>query len=436
VTDPNWHSFDHDVAVIGGGPAGSAAAGALARKGRRVLVVEREVFPRFHIGESLLPLSRSAFRELGIAERVANAGFVEKHGATFAPDDDSERFRIDFASSPEVPDPVTNHVPRAEFDALLLDHAAACGAEVLQGARAHEATFEPDGVRLSFDDASGERRSVRVRYLLDASGRYGFLARRLGLRVPDPELRKVALFAHFSGTPADGVTPGDIRIITSEDLGWWWLIPLEDRMSVGRVFDAENDPRRRGESPEETLTRCIAASAFVAKALAGAERLGPARCEGDYSYSTRAYGGDRFLLLGDAGSFLDPVFSTGVELAIYSALEAVESVERALANNQGLGGRELGRFARRQRRRYRFFRRFVTAFYTRSFREMLYSANDWPRTTRAIVTALAGNDRPRLRTRLLLSWVFFGVALRERQARRSPRRADTALPAPVQTGIH
>jgi flavin-dependent dehydrogenase len=258
----------------------------------------------------------------------------------------------------------------------------------------------------------------------------------MGLRVGDPELRKVALFAHFEGTPGDAAPPGDIRIVTGDDLSWWWMIPLRGRISVGLVFDAGADPRRRGETAEDTLARRIAETPYVARALDGRPRVGPARCEGDFSYSTRAYGGERFLLLGDAGAFLDPVFSTGVDLALKGAVDGAAAVDRALAAGTTLAGAGLRAFTRRQRRRYRYFRRFVTAFYTHAFRDTLYQAGDWPRTTRAIVTALAGNDRPRLGTRLLLAWVFVGLALRERQARRPSRSARTGVPAPVQTGTH
>lgn len=251
----------------------------------------------------------------------------------------------------------------------------------------------------------------------------------------------VALFAHFDGVPREeGVTAGDIRVVTREDLGWWWLIPLSDeRMSVGLVFPAGKDPRRKGETGLETLQRCATESPVMRELLGRAQPVGEAHVEADFSYGTRAYGGDRFLLLGDAGSFLDPVFSTGVELALQSGLEAAREVTGALDEGRSLSGARLKRYEKLQRRRYSFYRRFVTNFYEPFFREMLFGAADWPRITKAIVTALAGYDRPRLRTRLLLWWVFFTVGLRARQSRNSaPAPAVTAdrVSAPVPDGTH
>ena len=200
----------------------------------------------------------------------------------------------------------------------------------------------------------------------------------------------------------------------------------ESRTSVGLVFSCENDLRRKGESLSETLERCVSESPVMRELFANAERVGEARCEADFSYGTRAYGGDRFLLLGDAGTFLDPIFSTGIELALRSGLEGAREVEGALAQNTSLKGRRLKRYERQQRHRYAFYRRFVTSFYQPVFRDMLFSAADWPRITRAIVAALAGIDRPRMRTRLLLWWVFFTIGLRVRQSRHSVDAQATA----------
>jgi len=437
----NHNSWDYDVAIVGGGPAGSAAATALARSGKSVLVLERDRFPRFHVGESLLPMSNKLFRELGLEAVVDEGGYQEKRGASFLSECGEKRYRVDFSFSDEVEFPVARHVTRSEFDERLLRNAEQCGATVIEGARAAEFRGGEDGVRVQYDDGNGERVEVKSGFLLDASGRFGFLARRMGLRVPDQELRMVALFAHFDGvTRESGVTAGDIRVVTREDLGWWWLIPLsDDRMSVGLVFPAGEDPRRKGETTLDTLVRCAGETEVMREILGSAKPVGEAHVEADFSYGTRAYGGERFLLLGDAGSFLDPVFSTGVELALQSGLEAASAVTGALNEGRTLAGRRLKRYEKLQRRRYAFYRRFVTNFYEPFFRDMLFGAADWPRITRAIVAALAGYDRPRLRTRLLLWWVFFTVGLRARQSRNSaPAPAATAsrVSAPVPDGTH
>ncbi len=437
----NHNSWEYDVAIVGGGPAGSAAATALSRAGKSVLILERDRFPRFHVGESLLPMSNVLFRELGLESVIEAGNYQEKHGASFISECGEKRYRIDFSFSDEVEEPVARHVTRSEFDERLLRNAEKCGAQVVEGARAKEFQSDENGVRVEYVDADGEAVEVKCGFLLDASGRYGFLSRRMGLRVPDQELKMVALFAQFDGvTREQGVTRGDIRIVTREDLGWWWIIPLSDnRTSVGLVLPKGADARRKGESAEETLLRCATESPVMREILGAAELVGEARVEADFSYGTRSYGGERFLLLGDAGSFLDPVFSTGVELALQSGLEAAREVTEALEQERKLNRRSLKRFEGLQRRRYAFYRRFVTNFYKPFFRDMLFGAAEWPRITRAMVVALAGYDRPKLRTRLLLWWVFFTVGLRARQSRGSAlTSAGTAdrMGSPVPDGTH
>ena len=170
-------AFDFDVAIVGGGPGGSAAAAALARRGHAVLVIERTTFPRFHIGESQLPWINGVLNHIGAADAIAAAGFVKKWGASFMSDEsDTERY-ADFSRAPEVPRPQTYQVPRDRFDHVLLDHAAASGAVVKQGCQATDARFEADGVTVTYSDTDNAPATARVAVVIDASGRYGFLAR-------------------------------------------------------------------------------------------------------------------------------------------------------------------------------------------------------------------------------------------------------------------
>lgn len=408
-------TWDYDVAVAGSGPAGATTAALLARGGARVLLIEKEPMPRFHIGESLLPYGSPLLEELGLAPLLRDRGYVVKRGASFVTEDGGRRARLRFAAAPDVPAPATWHVLRADFDRMLSERAAAFGARVRMPAAVERASFHADHVELDLAGGGGPAR-VTAGMLVDATGRHGLLARALSLRVTDPELRKVAIFSQFRGAlPAPGEEAGDIRIIARADGGWFWIIPLpEGRISVGVVFDHAEDLRRPGENPDETLLRHVRATPSARECLHDFTPLEPARWEGGFSYTTKAYAGDRWLLVGDAGSFLDPVFSTGVQLAMAGGREAAGAILGALRKGPQLGARNFRAYGRLQRRRYRFFRPFVLGFYRPAFRDRLFQPEDWPAGAAALVSALAGNDNPGWRVRLRQRLFFLLVALSER----------------------
>jgi len=405
-------SYAFDVAVVGGGPAGSSAATVLARAGWRVVVFERDRFPRFHIGESLLATVNQAFAELGLEAEVRAAGFTEKWGASFEPGDGGLSRYADFSVSPEVPVPQTFQVPRDRFDELLLRHCARSGAQVRQEHRVLDVEFDARGATVQFADASGERRQMRVQAVVDASGRWGLLARKLGLRVDEPRLPNIALFAHYSGVERlDGRRAGDIRIVARPDLGWFWFIPISpELMSVGVVLPRPVFDRLPRRPHEETLAAAIAETPVAADLMRGARREWPVRVERDFSYAARAYAGERWLLAGDAGSFLDPVFSTGVAIALESGVEAGKTLAAALASGD-LSARRFRAFDRRQGRRYRAFRRFVLGFYTPQFRDVFFQPGASPSLFAAVVAVLAGHWRPSLPARLRVGLFFAVVAL-------------------------
>jgi flavin-dependent dehydrogenase len=417
--------------VFGGGPAGATAAARLATLGWRVIVFERDRFPRFHIGESLLATVNEVLAALGLSDRVRAAGFPRKWGASFMTDDGACTRYADFSVSPEIVEPQTYQVPRETFDALLLGHAAECGARVLEEHRVLDARFGADGVTVEFAPSGQDRSAVRVRAVIDASGRTSLLARKLELRRPEPRLENVAIFAHYSNVPRPpGRRAGDIRIIARRDGGWFWIIPISAELtSVGVVVPRATFDRWPSASHEGHLRRAIHETPAAAALMGAARREWPVRVERDFSYCARRYAGARWLLAGDAGSFLDPVFSTGVSIALESGFEAAEALHRALASGD-LSARAFDAFDRRQRRRYAAFRRFVVGFYRQSFRDLFFQPGG-PRMFAAIVTVLAGRWRPRsfLRRRLIdgffaLVWVQGRVAIVPRLAGSRPAAAE------------
>lgn len=427
---PNGSAREFDVAVIGGGPGGSSAATALARRGRRVLLLERDRFPRFHIGESQLPWINGVLEALGVHEAVAKAGFVEKWGASFSEIDGSPATYVDFSSAVETPAPRTYQVERAVFDELLLRHAERAGVTVREGYRAVDAAFDAHGVSLRFAGPDGGEERARVGAVVDASGRAGFLARRIGGYEADPMLRHVAVHAQYEGIPRPSGRPaGDIRVLTRRDVGWIWLIPLSETVtSVGAVVPQALHRRQARPTAEESLEHYLRETPSAPALLRAARRVSPARFDADYSYIARTMAGDRWVAVGDSAAFLDPVFSTGVLLAMQGGLEAAEAIDAGLRAGD-LSAACFASYERRVRRRYRYFRRFVVGFYDPYFRRLLFRRSRWFGIYEAVLSALAGNWRPTLGTRLRIQ-LFFAVIAVKRLFRIAPagdvawRRAD------------
>jgi len=406
-------AWDFAVAVIGGGPGGSSAATALARRGRTVLLLERDRFPRFHIGESQLPWSNEVFRALDVHDAIAEAGFVKKWGASFRTVDGATEQYADFQFAAETPSPQTFQVPRATFDEVLLRHSERSGAKVLEEHRALDAAFEPDGVVLRFVGPDGTEQAVRVGFVVDASGRTGFLTKKLGHHEFDPVLRNIAVHAQYEGIPRlEGRRAGDIRMFTRADMGWIWLIPISQSVtSVGAVIPQSVHRRESKAVPEDSLTHYLTGTAGLAPLLAHARRVSPARFDADYSYLGSSLAGDRWIAVGDAAAFLDPIFSTGVLLAMQAGLEAAEAIDDSL--REGEPARH--RFAaceRLVRQRYHHFRRFAVGFYDPYFRDLWFRPASRLGIFGAILSVLAGNWRPSWMTRQRIRFFFTLVALR------------------------
>ena len=422
VTSPGDWAFD--VAVIGGGPGGSSAATALARGGHRVLLLERERFPRFHIGESQLPWSNEVFEALGVRETIAAAGFVQKWGASFWTIDGQVEQYADFTDAVETPSPQTFQVPRATFDDLLLRHSEKCGVSVREQHRALDATFDATGVALRYADPEGAEHTVRVGAVVDASGRAGFLAKKLGRHAFDPLLRNIAVHAQYENVPRrTGRRGGDIRMFTRPDMGWLWLIPLsETLMSVGAVIPQAVHRRESKATPEESLAHYLDGTPSAGPVLAAARRVTPARFDADYSYLGTRLAGDRWVAVGDAAAFLDPIFSTGVLLAMQGGLDAARAIDAGLREGD-LSGPRFAAYERLVRARYHHFRRFAVGFYNPHFRDLWFTPTRRWGLFPALLSVLAGNWRPSVVTRLRIGLFFTLVALQRVLpiAPRSPR---------------
>ena len=326
-------SVDKPIIVIGGGPAGACASALLARMGPDVVLLERERFPRAHVGESLLPGSMPILESLGVMDEVREAGFTVKPGATMIWGTEREPWSWYFRETHETY-PHSYQVWRPEFDAILLNNARRSGVDVREGWQVTRVVFDEEGsataVRCRAADGSGGEVELPACYVVDASGQSGVLARQLGLRDWDEFFRNLAVYGYYKGGERLPEPDAGNILIESQLDGWLWNIPLggplrEGWASVGAVVDAEAGQRGiREQGARGFLERQIAAAPYLAEMLAGAEMVSEPEVVRDWSYRSRSLSGPGYVLVGDAGCFIDPLFSSGVHLALtYAALAAV-----------------------------------------------------------------------------------------------------------------
>jgi flavin-dependent dehydrogenase len=386
-------NYDFDVVVAGGGPAGSSTANFLRQKNRSVLVLEREKFPRFHIGESLLPFGNDMWKALGVFEKM-DALYIHKPGARFIHEESGADFTYYFDTSIRPGRPYAFQVKRADFDKMLLDHAASLGAVVRQETRVEDVEFRADGVVVSAA-SNGSTYQVRAPLFVDATGRDALIAGRRNLKVPDGVITtNVALHSMWKNVDrengAGSASEGNI-VIGLFDGGWWWIIPFKDGdTSVGMVFEKQYTKVNRGLSPEGMYLQAIDNLPHLKHFLRNATRFLEVGSQGNWSYRSKIFYGERLLMVGDSAAFVDPLFSTGVLFAINGAKFAAEHIDAALTD---------GKFAADRFQTYQdqciagmdIFKDLVHEFYSENLRKLLIQSGANPTMCSVITSILAGD---------------------------------------------
>ena len=420
-----------DVVVIGGGPAGSTVGALLARQGHKVAVLEKGRHPRFHIGESLLPANLALFDKLGVGEAVKAIG-IEKWGAEFvSPWHEQASQTFHFADAWDKSMPFSYQVRRSEFDDILIRNAARLGAEVIEGCKVRDVAFAAGRggatVHAQYDD--GRTEEWQTRFVVDASGRDTLLGRQFGVKRRNPRHNSSALYAHFTGAMRHpGRAEGNITIFWFEH-GWFWLIPLADgATSVGAVVWPHYLKSRTGPVKEfflDTIAMCPA----LAERLAGATLVSEVEATGNFSYACDRTHGPNYLLIGDAFTFIDPVFSSGVMLAMQGGFDGAEAVNTCLRQPERAAA-ALAHFDRKVRHGPKEFSWFIYRVTHPTMRDMFMGPRNVLRVKEALLSMLAGDiygKTPIWPSLLVLKAIFYiasALNFRRSLAARRLRKAN------------
>jgi len=383
----------HDVVVIGGGPAGASAATMLAKAGRRVLVLEREKFPRYHIGESLIPFTYQPLERLGLIPKMRASAFQKKYSVMFVqPDGRATQPFYFYTRYDKETVAQTWQVLRSEFDLMLLDHAREHGAEVREEVRVTGLIHEAGRVvGVKAQGADGTETEHRAAMTLDASGKESFAAVRQGWRVKDPCLNKVAVWTYYQGSKREpGIDEGQTTVAFVPEKGWFWHIPQHnDMVSVGVVAEGKYLTRGGVKEPRAIFEREVTENRWIAEHLSTGRQVGSHYLTSEYTHHARHCGSAGLLLIGDAFCFLDPVFSSGVMLALKSGVMAAEVVHEALSVGDVSPARFAG-YGGTMRLGIENMRKLVYAFYNPhfSFRQVI---DRYPDAAADITDCLSGD---------------------------------------------
>lgn len=369
-----------EVLIIGGGPSGASAAAILAEHGHRVLVLEREKFPRYHVGESMIPFTYGPMERLGLIPLMKKSAFQKKYSVVFiSPNGRASQPFYFFNRYDKDTVAQTWQVLRSEFDQLLLDHARARGAEVIEEITVKELVWEKSesgdqksemgkvvGVRAV--KKSGEVVEFRAPITLDCTGKESFTAVRNGWRMKDPYLNKVAVWTYYRGSKREpGIDEGQTAVAYVPEKGWFWHIPQHDDMvSVGVVAEGKYLTRDGVREPEQIFKREVEQNLWIKDHLSIGQQVGPYHVTSEYSYHSRHCGCEGLLLVGDAFAFLDPVFSSGLMLALKSGVMAGDEVHQALAE-KNFAPQRFAAYANYMRQGVENMRKLVYAFYDPNF---------------------------------------------------------------------
>ena len=381
-----------DTIIAGGGPAGSSTATFLRQRGRSVLVLEREKFPRFHLGESLLPFANDLFKELGVFEQI-DGRYIHKPGARIIHEESGARFTYYFDTAIREGRPYAYQVPRADFDQLLLDNARKHGADVRERHQVRDVKFLSDRVVVTARDLENDKELVfEAPMFVDATGRDTLLATEHNLKVADDLVTtNVGCFTHWENCNRESGTDEGNFTLVMFDGGWWWFIPFKGNVtSVGVVFEKSYTMARKGQTPEQLYMGALESQKEIKVLLDGATRVRPIDTTGNWSYRSRQFYGDRFLLVGDAAAFIDPLFSTGVLMALNSGKFAANAIDKALDDNDFAAAR----FAEYERQAHAgadLFKDLVHEFYSENMRQLLVQSSANP-TICAVITSLLAGD--------------------------------------------
>jgi flavin-dependent dehydrogenase len=401
---------DCDVLVIGGGPAGSTAAALLAERGRRVVLVEKEKHPRFHIGESLLPHNLPMLDRLGVRAQIETSA-QHKHGIEFVSPFHGKNVRYEFSRAWDKRFPYAFQVRRSTFDHILLQNAAAKGAEVIEECRVTAVEFpESADALVSARGNDGVVLQWRAAFVIDASGRDTVLASQLGAKERNPRNDSAAIFGHFTGARRlEGQAEGNITIVWF-DLGWFWFIPLSDgTTSIGAVAPAAAF-KNRGTDLTSYFMGLIASSPEIADRLKNATLVGNVTATGNYSYASKTTSGRNYLMAGDACAFIDPVFSTGVYVAMKMGFWAADAVETVLSK-PARAAQALRRYDASTRHILSAFTWFIYRIREPAMRNLFMSPRNWFRMEEAVLSLLAGGifDGWAIKSRLYIFRLFYYI---------------------------